>query len=315
METLSTYDFASPWTLLLFALIPLVVYLYQSPKKRFHISTPRSKQAKLPAVFRLLSHLGIFFRVLALICLILAIARPQLGKNKEKRNQEGLDIYLVIDTSGSMEAHDFVYSGRAYSRLTLAKAVLSEFIRSRHDDRIGIVGFGNYAVPYAPLTLDHEVLLEFLNELNVGMFGKETAIGDGIAVATKSLKDIQSKNKLMILLTDGRNSEGIVSPETALEASKALGVKIYTVGVGNRGEVDSAQLMEIAQQSGGKYFFARNSRALKEAYETIDSLEKTKKEVEVFRQYTEKFHIFVWLAILFLFLEQLLIWTPFRRIP
>ena len=180
-----------------------------------------------------LQHVSFLFRALALVLFICAMARPQHGRSHLKQKTEGLDIILAVDTSGSMKAMDFVIDGKRQDRLFIVKQVLRDFIQKREDDRIGIVVFGTNAFAQAPLTLDHEVLDQYVDNMKIAMAGEKTAIGDAIAVASSRLKDLESKSKLVILLTDGANSAGKVDPEQAAEAARALGVKVYTIGIGS----------------------------------------------------------------------------------
>ncbi len=278
----------------------------------------------------LLHRLPFFLRVLSVVMLSLALARPQSGRSQSKRRTEGVDIMLVADTSGSMNALDFVIEGKRTNRLSVVEKAMEDFVQARTDDRIGLVVFGTYAYALSPLTLDHDVILELIDNMKVGMAGEETAIGDAIGVATNRLKDITSKSKIIILLTDGENDAGKLDPREAAEAAKAMGIKIYTVGVGSEGDVpiqtpygyqrvrlpiDEKLLKEIADMTGARYFRATDTDALFDIYHTIDSLEKTSTEVEVFYNYDEHFMYLVWPVLMLLFMEILLRTTRLRRLP
>lgn len=274
--------------------------------------------------------LPFFLRVLSIVFITLALARPQSGRSQAKRKTEGIDIMLVADASGSMNALDFVIKGKRQNRLSVVKKAMQEFMQARTDDRLGLVVFGSYAFALAPLTLDHDVILQLIDNMEVAMAGEETAIGDAIGVASNRLKDVRGKTKVLILMTDGENSAGKLDPRETAEAAKALGIKIYTVGVGSEGAVpiktpygyqqvrlpiDEKLLKDIADMTGGLYFRATDTNALFNIYHTIDRLEKTSVEVEVFYNYDEHFMYLIWPALLFLLLELLLRTTRLRRLP
>lgn len=326
-------SFANPWFLaLLLLLLPMYLF-YRSPKRRARILFSDIQIFKKIGGGRLsfLHHGSFVFRAIAFSLLVIALARPQSGKTDTKRTSEGLDIILAVDTSGSMRALDFVIDGARQTRLDVIKKVITEFIRNRPDDRIGMVVFGSEAFVQAPLTLDHDVLLYFINAAQIGMAGDKTAIGDGISVSAKRLKDIDAKSKVVILLTDGESNTGHVEPLVAANAAKTLGIKVYTIGVGSKGQVpiqirpgqfdyvevsiDEDTLKAIADTTGGKYFFASDTETLREVYNTIDKLEKTKVETKIYRDYDERFSGFLWFALGFLMLELLFGLTRFRRLP
>jgi Ca-activated chloride channel family protein len=280
---------------------------------------------------RLISgHLLTFFRLVALGCIIVAAARP-LGENrKAKRDSEGLDIVLAIDTSKSMEARDFRFGGGRPTRLDVVKQVISDFVRDRPSDRIGMVVFGSEAFTQAPLTLDHEVLQRFLSQVRIGMAGDATAIGDGIAASVKRLQDIEAKSKVVILLTDGSNTAGRIEPLVATDAAVTLGIKVYTIGVGSEGdsptmmnglpalqrhEIDVDLLKEISGRTGGQFFLATDAEALAHIYNTIDQLEKTKLRTDSFEQMDDRYELFAFAGLGFLLVELFGALTRFRRIP
>jgi Ca-activated chloride channel family protein len=275
-------------------------------------------------------HLLFICRSAAVICLVFALARPQAGRGEVKRTTEGLDIMLVIDTSGSMRALDFEINGKRLDRLDVIKTVMRDFIEKRPDDRIGMVVFGTNAFAQAPLTLDHDVLLRFLEGIQIGMAGDGTAIGDAIGVASNRLKDLAAKSKIAILLTDGKNTAGKIDPREVAKAAKAVGVKVYTIGAGSNGlvpmpteagivqvktELDEALLKDIADTTGGQYFRATDTEKLVEIYSTIDKLEKTKVETPTFQIHDEKYAVFVWPGLIMMILELFLGLTRLRRLP
>lgn len=296
-------SFQNPEWFGLLLLLPLFLIMYLKRLPRLAIRFPL--KSKLAVKHNLFRRLGIhsYFLMFSLIYLLLvsALARPQLGNEETIRKSEGLDIFLVIDTSGSMKEADFSVGSNRVDRLTAVKAVVHEFITKRTEDRIGLVVFGSTAFAQAPLTLDHDVLLKFLDDVQIGMAGQETAIGDAIGVTVNRLKAIKSKAKVAILLTDGSNSAGEVNPKIAAKAAKSLGVKFYTIGAGGEGSsfmgfnfssgasIDEKLLQYIAETTGGKYFRAKGTGDLVRIYETIDQLEKTTAETQVFKNFEEKY--------------------------
>jgi Ca-activated chloride channel family protein len=284
---------------------------------------------------KLAQSLPLLLRCMALALAIVALARPQAGPRGKSRQVDGLDIQLVIDTSGSMKAQDFVLDGKRRTRLEVVKSVIEKFISARQDDRIGLVIFGTEAFTQAPLTLDHQLLEQFLKHIEISMAGDSTAIGDGLATAVKRLsasdeKAAKSKGKIVILLTDGANNAGRIDPVTAAEAAKALNVKVYTIGVGSRGKVpiesngrmvqvevdiDEALLEKIASMTGGRFYRATDTQALISVYAEIDRLEKTKGRAPVREVRRELYAGFLWPAIVMLLLDVLFTLTRFKLVP
>ena len=264
-----------------------------------------------------------FLRVVALVAIAIALARPQLRAGPSQRDTEGLDIVLVLDTSGSMQIKDYVWKGARASRIEVVKAVIGDFVRERPDDRIGMVVFGTEAFTQAPLTLDHDLLIRFVNRLKIGVAGDATAMGDGIATAVTRLKSIAAKSKVAILLTDGGNNAGRVDPLAAAQAAKALGVKVYTIGIGaapQAGEkasldLDEGVLQAVAEATSARYFRAGDTDTLVKVYETIDQLEKSKVHVDTFGQAEEAYRPFALIALLALLAELAFGLTRLRRVP
>lgn len=280
-----------------------------------------------------------FLRTVALIFLILTLARPQTGRSFTEVLTVGVDIVLTIDTSKSMEALDLKLDGEHVTRLTVLKKVLGEFIENRTQDRIGMVVFGEEAFTQAPLTHDHRLLSSFLDQVFIGMAGDKTAIGSAIAVGAKRLKDLNAPSKVMILATDGENTAGRITPLQATEAANEFGVKIYTIGIGTEGEapiaiergrgfpggvrriqyvnlsLDEALLRQIAEKTGGLYFRATDTESLQQIYKTIDELEKTEAKVKEYHQYEEQYAIFLIPALLLFLFEFILAHTRLRRLP
>ena len=327
-------QFAYPWLLLfLLVLLPLL-YFYgrgNSYGKIKFSSTALLSTLPRPFYLGIVKHLLFALRLAAMVLIIIAAARPQQIRGHRLQRTAGLDMMLIIDTSGSMRALDFFAAdGQRQSRLAVVKEVLAEFIAARQDDRIGMIVFGDEAYTQAPLTADHDVLQEFLTQVEIGMAGENTAIGDAIGVATNRLKDINAKSKVAILLTDGENTAGRLTPLLAMQAAQSHRVKIYTVGIGSnepvpvpyRGRIvyqhvplDAQLLQKIATTTGGRYFHATDSDALQEIYRTIDSLETTVKEHKVYHEYKELYAYLLWPALLLFLLEHLLALTRLRRLP
>jgi len=275
-------------------------------------------------------------RWLALALFIFALARPQLGEGETKITASGIDIVLAIDLSGSMSSEDFQLRGRRVNRLIIAKDVLQQFIAKRPNDRIGLVAFATDAYIAAPLTLDHDFLLQNLDRLEIAAPGKDqTAIGSALATALNRLRDLKSKSKIVILMTDGQNNAGKVPPLTAAEAAETLEVKVYTIGVGTRGlapipyidafggkrykpqpvDIDEDTLTQIAKRTGGKYYRADKTETLRSVYEEIDQLEKTEVEVKKYQRYRELFPLIALPGLVVLLLEVILNHTVWRKLP
>ena len=298
---MSTIRFEDPWLLFFFIIIPLLL-LYQWKgvgKSRVRFSSLDTFKKLKRSTSLLMNYVLVLLRCLALVLLIIALARPQSGTKASEVLTEGIDIMLCLDTSGSMQALDFKWKNERHNRLEVVKKVVSDFITGRTNDRIGMVVFGEEAFTQCPLTLDYGVLLNFLDRVEIGMAGDSTAIGSALATCVNRLKERKSKSKVIILLTDGRNNAGSLSPQTAAEIAQTFSIKVYTVGVGTEGEVpflvdtifgkkymyqrvdlDEETLQEIATITGGSYFKATNTEALEEIYKKIDKLEKTKVEVK-----------------------------------
>ena len=270
-------------------------------------------------------------RILAIVALIFALARPRETLQEQDIKAEGIDIILAMDLSSSMLAQDF-----KPDRLQVSKRVASAFIDKRTYDRIGLVAFAGEAFTKCPLTTDHRVVKGALNELECGLLEDGTAIGEGLATAVNRLRDAEVQSKVVILLTDGVNNAGYVKPITAAEIAKEFGVKVYTIGVGSTGdaltpvsrrsdgryvfglarvEIDEQLLQQIAQQTGGRYFRATSAETLEQIYAEIDQLEKTEIEVTVIKNYNEQFHHFALWGLVLLLLEVVLRYTVLRTIP
>ena len=283
---------------------------------------------------RILASTPLILRLCCLILLILAAARPQFYNVSREIKSPGVDIILCLDTSGSMRALDFKLDSKPVTRLTAVKKVVSDFIEKRKTDRIGLIVFGEEAFTQSPLTMDKGLLLELIKRMEIGMAGDRTAIGSAIAIGGKRLKELKAKSRILILLTDGRNNAGEITPEQAAEAVRILGIKIYSIGVGGEGpapikvqtvfgerlvqqrvDLDEKTLKDVARIGGGKYFRASNSKSLSEIYEIIDQAEKTEVKVKEFFHFKELFPYFLVPALLLLILESLLRLTVLRVLP
>ncbi|MEI6194606.1 MAG: VWA domain-containing protein [Verrucomicrobiota bacterium] len=276
-------------------------------------------------------------RWLVLLVLILALAQPRLtigGGTTVKAS--GVDIAVAFDLSGSMLSEDFVVKGERVNRFNMARSVLKGFIDERPADRIGLVVFASQAYIATPLTLDHEFLHENLDRLEIGSINQnQTAIGDALSTAVNRLREVKSKSKILILMTDGQNNAGKVQPLLAADAARALGIKVYTIGIGTQGQapmpatdmfgrrvyqmvavdIDEDTLQKIADATGGKYYRADNAERFRQIYEEIDKLEKTEATIN---KYTEFKELFPWLVaggLLLLLIELVLGQTIFRRLP
>ena len=325
--------FANPELLWLLVILPLVGYwLFSRDKKTrpylYYSGTDFNKELKKTWRQRLYPLLN----VLRLICIgliIVALARPQAKSKNSRKNIEGVDIVMAMDISGSMLAEDL-----KPNRLEAAKDVAAQFINGRPNDNIGITLFAGESFTQCPLTVDHAVLLNLIKDIKCGVIEDGTAVGMGIANAVTRLKDSKAKSKVIILLTDGTNNRGDISPLTAAEIAKSFGIRVYTIGVGTNGmapypypvggtvqyvnmpvEIDEKTLTQIAGTTDGNYFRATSNSKLKEVYEEIDKLEKTKLSVKEFSKRQEEYRWFALGAFLCVLLEVLLRNTILKKIP
>ncbi len=277
-----------------------------------------------------LRDLPLLLRTLALTLTVLALARPQQRDVVRERFSEGIDIVLTIDTSTSMRAEDF-----RPNRFEAARQIAADFITGRMSDRIGLVVFAAQAFTQAPLTLDYDFLLSMLSEVETGMIEDGTAIGTALAISVNALRDSDAESKVVILLTDGQNNRGEISPETAAEVAQALGVRVYTIGTGARGEapfvvdhpfsgrqrrmvpveIDEDMMTKVAESTGGLYFRATDNEALRSIYEQIGELETTRIQELEFVDVQEHYARFLFPAFLLVVLEILLANTILRRFP
>lgn len=333
MDILKISELANPKLLfLLFLLIPIIVWYvlkYKNMHATMQISTIEGIIQKEKSFNYLLQHILFGIRCLIIALVIIALARPQSESYWEDSTTEGIDIIIALDISSSMLARDL-----KPDRLEASKDVALEFIAGRRNDRIGLVVYSGESFTQCPLTTDHAVLSNLFKGLQSGMIEDGTAIGLGLATAINRLKDSKAKSKVIILLTDGVNNMGSIGPTTAAEIAKAFNIRVYTIGVGTKGEapypfktmtgtriqkipveIDEDILKSIADMTGGQYFRATNTDALREIYQLIDELEKSKIDIKSFSKKEEKFILFAIAAGFLLLLEIIIRITIFRNIP
>lgn len=288
----------------------------------------------------ILMPIQLVLRILAFTFLVIALARPQTHDNMQNESIEGIDIMLAMDVSTSMLAEDLRDdSHHIQNRIEAAKNVAAEFISGRPNDNIGLTIFAGEAFTQCPMTIDHASLLSLLQNVRTdiaarGLIEDGTAIGMGLANAVSRLKDSKAKSKVVILLTDGSNNRGDLSPMTSAEIAKSLSIRVYTVGVGSNGtaryplnvggrvqyiqmpvEIDTQTLTDIAKTTNGQFYRAKNAEELRQIYHEIDKLEKSKIEVQKYSRRYEDYQRYALAAVAFLLLEILLRITIFRRIP
>ena len=327
---LKSLTLAYPHVLFLLLLIPILTALYlwkdRSAHSTLNVSSDEAFREGGKSMRTRWFRLPFILRMITLLFIIIALARPQSSLHHKNRNVEGIDIVIALDVSGSMMAMDF-----RPNRLEACKSVISEFIANRTDDRIGLVVYSAEAYTRCPLTTDHQTLLQSLKTTKFGIIDDGTAIGDGLGTAINRLRESKAKSKVIILLSDGVNNSGYMDPHSAAEIAKHQGIRVYTIGCGSMGEapvnipgygivntkveIDEALLRSIAQETGGQYFRAQNKSKLKEVYQEIDKMEKTRINETVFTNRSEEFFPFLLIALCFFTLETILRHTLFRIRP
>ncbi|HKN46642.1 MAG TPA: VWA domain-containing protein [Candidatus Polarisedimenticolia bacterium] len=330
-----TFRFASPWGGLLFLTLVVLLTVFMARGRRrasLVFSDTKALRALPPGLAVRLRHLPAALRVGGLALLVVAFARPQTGRHEEEVLTEGIDIILALDDSGSMRTEDF----RPKNRLEVAKDVVAHFVRGRRNDLLGLVVFAANAYTRCPLTLDYDVLLDLLQQVDIAPREEDgTAIGMGLATAAARLKDARGRSKVIILLTDGRNNRGQIDPLSGARLVQALGIKVYTIGVGTEGEapypiddpilgrryinvsadIDEKTLQDIAGATGGQYFRATDTQSLHTIFRTIDRMERTELKVRGYTRRTEKFADFLYPGAFLVLAELVLAGTLLRRIP
>lgn len=319
--------FQSPWAFVLLLVFPLW-WLWRGERGGFRYSRGATAARAGRRIGRFLAGMPYAFRGLAVLALIVALARPQTGVTTEEIEAEGIAIALVVDVSSSMLALDM----QSRDRLEVAKRTVLEFVKNRQHDRIALVAFAGEALTQVPVTIDYAILERAIEDLNTDLLEDGTAIGTALATATNRLRRTPGSSRVAILLTDGENNRGEVDPITAARAAAAYGIRTYTVGVGSEGvapvpigpgplgteyanmrvRLDEDLLRRIATITGGQYFRATNARALEEIYRQIDELEKTPVNIHRYVEFKERFRPFVLLAGFLLLAEWIL---RVRRYP
>ena len=320
-----------PWLLLLFLIYVPLVWWYIKKNKN---STPSVRMSSLAAFAKMprswkeyLMKVNFALKLIAIGAIIVALCRPQTFDSRRKSHVEGTDIILALDISGSMSSKDF-----QPSRFEAAKDVAIKFVNQRSNDNMGLVVFAGESLSLMPLTYDRAALINAIQNVELGDLNDGTAIGDGLASAVNRLVSGKAKSKSIILLTDGTNNAGEVPPATAAEIARQKGIKVYTIGVGTNGsiqitdpygfstttletKIDEASLKSIAQQTGGKYFRAKDEKVLNDVFREIDSLEKTRLDVDNYTRTDEAFFPWMLAALCCYALSMLLRYTVLRRVP
>lgn len=330
--------FHDPWLLLLLLLLPLWLWWERRAMQRGGLKYSSVAAARNAGSFWTMIGPALLtaLRGATLVLFAAALARPQLGRSESKIRTEGIDIVLVVDISGSMQAMDYEKNGQRESRIDAVKDVVREFIRARPNDRIGLVVFGTRAYVASPLTLDHDWLERNLDRIRIGLVEGNTAIGAGIGTGVNRLRDTKAKSKVIVLLTDG--GENVRNPPAmeAARAAKEFNVRVYTVGAGSKGlapmpvydqaghllgyqpiqaDLDEGLLKQIAAETGGQYFRAADTASLKKTYAQIDAMEKQKVETLAYEEWQELFSWFLAPGLGCLLLAATLEHTRLRRLP
>ncbi len=323
--------FAHP--LFLLFLLPLFLLFYIAWRRRNASMRFSSFQHLFEHKIRILGidKALLLLKLLTVFLLIIALARPRKGLTRTEISSYGIDIVIALDISGSMKAIDF----KPNNRLFAAKEVAEDFIEERKADRIGLILFARYAYTQCPVTTDHGVVIDLLRKANIGMIEDGTAIGLGLAQSCDRLKDSKAKSRIVILLTDGKNNAGEITPETSIKVAKALGIKVYTIAAGKPGEslipvqtplwgtryvkihdeLDEALLANIADETGGMYFRAKDPEGLVSIFKTINKMEKSEIKIRKFTNYREFFRPFLLCGMLFLIIGIILSNTRFLKFP
>ncbi len=327
--------FANPWAFLALILVPLLVWHYlrraRSGEGSLQFASTLALEGVRPPWTVKMRHLLFGFKMAALLLAVFALARPQKGTEEEEMLTEGIDIVIALDASGSMAAEDFEPRNRLY----VAKLVARKFVEELRHDRVGLVVFAGKAFTRCPLTLDYGVLLNVLDEVDIGSIEDGTAIGNALATCLNRLRESKARSKVIILVTDGVNNRGEIQPLDAAKIAQTLGVKIYTVGIGSQGtarfpvndptygkvyvnmqvEIDEASLKRIAEITGGIYYRATDRPALERIFTEIGKLEKTRIAVRTYTHYDERFLSFLFPAGILVLVSTVAGFTRFAKLP
>lgn len=324
-------EFGQPYLLALLLLIPVIIIWYiRSNKKRQSSLLLSTTSARGLGSFKAsLRYLPFILRMISLVFIIIALAKPQVRNEQQRTEGEGIDIVLCLDVSGSMTAQDL-----KPNRMEAAKKVAVDFVNERPTDRIGVVIFSGESFTQCPLTTDNAVLVSAIKNIRNGMLEDGTAIGAGLGTSVDRLRNSDARSKVVVLLTDGENNGGLIDPKTAKEIAKAFGIKVYTIGIGTEGfapqpvntpmgvvierqkvSIDEPLLREIAKETGGKYFRATDNASLAAIYDDINALEKSKIDLITSIRFKDKFLPFVIAALFFLILEVLFRYVVLRKFP
>jgi len=326
-------SFAHPYFFGLLLLIPFMIWWQlrgnrKAEQPAFRLTTLHSLH-RIQPTFRVRFRPVLFIlRIIALVMLTIALARPQSSNTTESIDSEGIDIVISLDISGSMLAQDF-----KPNRIDAAKELALKFIDQRPTDRIGFVIFAGESFTQCPITIDHNVLKEQVTQVKSGVLVDGTSIGMGLATAVDRLRNSKAKSKVIILLTDGVNNAGLIDPNTALEIAKAYKVRVYTIGIGTQGQapypvqtpfgtqtqmmpvqIDEPLMKQIATQTGGRYYRATGNSSMAAIYTEIDKLEKTRVEISSYKHYAELFFPFACIALVCIGLELVLRYSLFRSL-
>ncbi|MFZ5374518.1 MAG: VWA domain-containing protein [Campylobacterota bacterium] len=268
---MNIWSFEYPWAFAL--LIPVLYCLYRCKIATVRRYFPHLHFFGRPGRWRNLDWL---LKVLAVTLMVAALAGPVVTDFSDPRNRNGIDIVLSIDGSGSMNASGFAQGESRATRFEVMQKIASEFVMKRREDNVGVVLFGDFAFIATPVTYEKEIIAEMIGYLGFGMAGQNTAIGEGVAQGVRALQGSKAKSKVIVLLTDGEHNSGAISPKEAVSMVRKAGIRLYTIGIGERGEYDSKLLAQMAQEGGGEYFTAANEKELEGVYERIDTLERSR---------------------------------------
>lgn len=328
-------SFADPWFLWFLLLIPLLVWRYiaslRSGQGSLKFASTVGFEGMRPSWTIRARHFLFILNMLALGLALLAMARPRKGTEAEEVLTEGIDIVIALDASGSMAAEDF----EPRNRFFVAKSVIKKFVEGLRHDRVGLVVFAARAVTRCPLTVDYSVIQTVLDTAELGSIEDGTAIGTALATCLNRLRESKAESKVVILVTDGVNNRGEIQPLDAAEIARAIGVKVYTIGVGSSGiaripvndpsygkiyadvqvEIDEASLKKMAEATGGSYYRATDRSSLTKIFEDIGRLEKTEIKVKSYRRYSERYADFLLPALIIVFLGTIATFSRFGKIP